>query len=214
MPAEPAVTDAAADFRADLRRLPNRVSLARVAGIVVAALFYLADHVGWAFAIAVPAALTDYLDGWLARRRGEVTPLGGVLDLMADMLYTLFCLGVGVHSGLWPLYVLFAWGLRDLTVVGLRLSAAQQGFAIPSGLLGKVAGNVNYYAMLVLGLDLLRPFASADLTWGVHVLGLAGIHVGIGLQWIAGLQYLRVYAARYRSPLAPGRSPHQPHEEA
>ncbi|MCL4819874.1 MAG: CDP-alcohol phosphatidyltransferase family protein [Vicinamibacteria bacterium] len=188
------------------------MSLTRVAGIVVAAGLYLAGEIVWAFAIAVPAALTDYVDGWLARRRGEVTPLGSVLDLMADMLYTLFCLGVGVHSGLWPLYLLFAWGLRDLTVVGLRLSAAQQGFAIPSSLLGKVAGNVNYYAMLVLGLDLIRPFASAQLTAGVHVLGLLGIHVGIGLQWVAGWRYLREYAVRYRSPLAP--SSREPHEEA
>ncbi len=201
-----------ADFWSDLRRLPNLVSLARVAGIVVAAGFYLAGEIVWAFAIAVPAALTDYVDGWLARRRGEVTPLGAVLDLMADMLYTLFCLGAGVHSGLWPLYLLFAWGVRDLTVVGLRLSAAQQGFAIPSSLLGKVAGNVNYYAMLVLGLDLIRPFASAQLTAGVHVLGLLGIHVGIGLQWVAGWRYLREYAVRYRSPLAP--SSREPHEEA
>jgi cardiolipin synthase len=191
----PAVSPA---FWRDLGRLPNLVSLCRIAVIVVAAVIFLS---GWrltGLALGIPAGLSDYLDGWLARRRGEVTELGSLLDVLADLLYQLVCFSLGVHEGVWPTYLLVAWGFRDLTVTVLRASAAQQGFAIPSSHLAKVAINFNYYSFILMGLDVARPFSSSAVTLGIHWLGLAGVHAGIAMQWIAGGVYLARYARRYR----------------
>jgi len=83
--------------------------------------------------------------------------------------------------------------------MAIRLSAAQQGFAIPASLMGKVATNFTGWAYILLAADLVRPFAdSPGLTDGIHQAALALIHVGIALQWVAGIVYLRMYAVRYR----------------
>ena len=185
-------------FWRDLGRPPNLVSLGRVALIAVAAVVFLS---GWrltGLALGIPAGLSDYLDGWLARRRGEVTELGSLLDVLADLLYQLVCFSIAVHEGVWPMYLMVAWGFRDLTVTVLRASAAQQGFAIPSSGLAKVAINFNYYSFIVMGLDVARLFSSSAMTLGLHWLGLAGAHAGVALQWIAGGVYLARYAHRYR----------------
>jgi len=187
-----------AAFRRDLVRLPNLVSLGRIGLIAVAAAVFLS---GWrltGLALGVPAGLSDHLDGWLARRRGEVTELGALLDVLADLLFQLLCFALAVHEGVWPTYLLVAWGFRDLTVTVLRASAAQQGFAIPSSRFAKVAINFNYYSFVVLGLDVARPFASPTVTLAVHWLGLAGAHAGVTLQWISGAIYLVRYARLYR----------------
>ncbi len=185
-------------FRRDLTRLPNLVSLGRIALIVLGGSLFVAGFHLTGLAIGIPAGLSDHLDGWLARRRGEVTELGSLLDILADLLFQLIAFGIGVAFGVWPLHLLLAWGFRDLTVTVTRASAAQQGFSLPSSTLGKVAINFNYYAFVVMGLDIARPFASPGVTEGLHLLGLAAAHVGVALQWVAGAGYLRSYVRQYR----------------
>ncbi len=189
-------------FWRDVRRPPNLVSLGRIAVIALAAAIFLS---GWrltGLALGIPAGLSDYLDGWLARRRGEVTELGSLLDVLADLLYQLVCFSLAVHEGVWPAYLLVAWGFRDLTVTVLRASAAQQGFTIPSSHLAKVAINFNYYSFVVMGLDVARPFSSPEVMLGLHWVGLAAVHAGIAMQWIAGGVYLARYARGYRGTTA------------
>jgi cardiolipin synthase len=176
--------------------LPNLVSLARIALICVAALLFLAGHPFLGLAIGIPAGLTDYLDGYLARRRGETTELGALLDSLGDVLFALVCLTLALLSGVWPAYLLIAWGFRDMTVMVLRASAGQQGFAIRSSFLAKLATNFNMYAFVLMGLDVARPIPA--LATGIHWLGLFGIHAGIAMQWISGARYAADYARKYK----------------
>jgi CDP-diacylglycerol--glycerol-3-phosphate 3-phosphatidyltransferase len=167
-------------------------------GVLAAATFILLGHHAIGLAVGLVAATTDYLDGYLARRLNLTSELGVLLDSLADILTALICLTAAVYVRLWPVYLLIAWGIRDMTVLAMRASAAQQGFAIPTNMLGKVAMNFTGWGYIALGFDLVRPFSSAALTQGVHWFGLGAVHVGIALQWAAGIIYLRAYTRRYR----------------
>jgi cardiolipin synthase (CMP-forming) len=187
------------DFVADLLLVPNLISLGRIAGVLVSAIFFFAEWWGPALALGVASGFTDYLDGYFARKLNQQSELGVLLDSLADILAALICMTVGVYFRLWPVYLLIAWGIRDMTVLAIRASAAQQGFAIPTSMLGKVAMNFTGYGYIFLAVDLFRPFpGSALATDGVHWFALGAVHVGIALQWAAGIVYLRAYAARYR----------------
>jgi phosphatidylglycerophosphate synthase len=183
----------AASLRRDLPLLPNLVSLGRIVLVILAVVLFVR---GWRWSgllIGIAAGLSDHLDGWLARRRGEVTELGALLDVLADMLFQLLGFSLAVYAGAWPLALLLAWGVRDLAVTGLRVSAARQGVLIPSTPLAKVAVNFNYYAFVVMAVDVIRPFARPSLAAGVHWLGLSGAVTGVALQWISAVGYLRSY---------------------
>jgi cardiolipin synthase len=190
----------AASVRRDLVLLPNLVSLGRMAlALLAVGLFVL----GWRWSgllIGIGAGLGDYLDGWLARRRGEVTELGALLDVLADMLVQLLGFCLAVYSGVWPLALLLAWGIRDLAVTVLRVNAARQGFLVSSTLLAKVAVNVIYYAFVVMAVDVIQPFARPSLAAGVHWLGLCGAMTGVLLQWVSAVGYLRSYRRHTIAP--------------
>ena len=179
-------------LRRDLLRPANLLSLARIALVGGAAGALLAGLPLATLALGVPAGLTDYLDGWLARRRGEATPLGALLDSLADSVFMLVLLVAANRIGVWPFYLLLAWGLRDLGVFALRASAAQQGFTVPSSLAGKVAFNLSGWSFFLMTLDLVWPLPW--LAWTA----LCAIHAGIALSWLAAAGYLTEYARRYR----------------
>lgn len=187
------------DFVADLLLVPNLVSIGRVLGVLAAAALYFLGELYAALAVGLVVGFTDYLDGYLARKLGQTSALGALLDIVADLLASLICLTVAVYARLWPAYLLILWGLRDVSVLAMRASAAQQGFEIPAGFIGKVATNFMGYAFMLMAVDLVRPFAShPDLTRAIHLLGLGGISIGIALQWLAGIGYVRQFASHYR----------------
>jgi len=186
------------EFHADLLLVPNLISLGRILGVCVAAALYFLHYWMAALILGFVTGLTDYLDGYIARRLNQTSKLGALLDSLADMLAALIVITVAVWAGAWPPYLLILWGIRDMGVLALRASAAQQGFTIPTIFFGKVAMNFTGWSYIILPFDLVRPFHNAQLEQGLHWLGLVGIHVGIALQWIVGYLYLRQYAAHYR----------------
>ncbi|HWM84878.1 MAG TPA: CDP-alcohol phosphatidyltransferase family protein [Kofleriaceae bacterium] len=187
------------DFRADVLLVPNLISLGRIAGVLVAAICIFAEYYVAAVALGLISGFSDYLDGYFARKLNQTSELGALLDSLADILAALICMTLGVYFRLWPVYLLLAWGIRDMAVLAMRASAAQQGFAIPTSFLGKVAMNFTGWAYMLLGFDLVRPFSGiAWLTEGLHWFALGAIHAGIALQWIVAIIYVRAYAARYR----------------
>lgn len=189
---------ARSEFTADLLLVPNLISIGRILGVLVAAGLFFLHYLAAALIVGVVTGMTDYLDGYIARRLNQMTKLGALLDSLADILAALVCLTVAVYVRLWPPYLLILWGIRDMGVLALRASAAQQGFTIPTVFLGKVAMNFTGYAYILFAFDLIRPFGNEALTDGIHWLGLFAIHAGVALQWVVGYLYLRQYAARYR----------------
>lgn len=99
------------------------------------------------------AALTDYFDGWLARKRSEVTTLGILLDPIADKLLVSAALVSLVENHLAPAWAVCIIIGREFAVSGFRSIAASEGFAIPASRMGKLKMGTQVVAisLLILG---------------------------------------------------------------
>jgi len=107
----------------------------------------------WALAILLGAALTDWLDGYLARKRAEVTTLGILLDPIADKLLISAAFVSLVELRLVPAWIVVLIVGREFAVLGLRNIASAEGFTIAASDLGKakMALQVAAVSLIVLG---------------------------------------------------------------
>ncbi len=136
--------------------LPNAVTLSRIFLVpVLVALLLTKYSVPIAASVFLAASLTDFLDGYLARARNEVTTLGMLLDPVADKL-----LVSSAFIALVQLQVVPAWMVviiigREFAVMGLRSIAASQGFTIEASELGKLkmGAQVAAITLLILGIQ-------------------------------------------------------------
>ena len=96
------------------------------------------EHAYWATALFIAAMATDQVDGWLARRQGRTTPLGSLLDPIADKVLVLATLIVLVDRRRLPGWMVAAIVARELLVSGLRLAAVERGVVISARDLGKL----------------------------------------------------------------------------
>lgn len=98
--------------------LPNIISIVRILLVIPLVILLMQERYDWALAIFVAAALSDALDGYLARRNAWASPLGGILDPLGDKLLlvsTYICLAL---LELLPLWLAALVVLRDLVIVG------------------------------------------------------------------------------------------------
>jgi CDP-diacylglycerol---glycerol-3-phosphate 3-phosphatidyltransferase len=114
------------------------------------------------------ASITDWLDGYLARRRRQVTWLGQVLDPIADKLLTSAAFISLVQLGLAPAWMVALIIGREFAITGLRSLAYTKGITIPASRLGKIkmASQVTAILLLILGwrpLPWLAPIGYAAL---------------------------------------------------
>ena len=197
-------------FFEDIKKFPNKLCLYRLFAIIACcSLFIWGGLPVTASMIGLSAGLTDYADGIYARKHNMVTRLGALLDTVADLMFNFFVISTAVYMGVWPIWALFLWGFRDLSVLTMRASAAQLGFDIPSSYLGKLASNFIFYALFLMPIDyaLNSPdyrFAGfiADhfhpyIGIGLHWFAFIGLLIGIGMQWYAAYTYAKVYIRKY-----------------
>lgn len=123
-----------------MRNLPNILSMSRLAATVLVFILVLINQ-PWAFLVATVlfflASITDYLDGYLARRFKVVSPLGVFLDLTADKVFVCAIFIALVQIVLVPAWVVFIVVTREFLVSGLRSIAATKGKVIPARIWGK-----------------------------------------------------------------------------
>jgi CDP-diacylglycerol--glycerol-3-phosphate 3-phosphatidyltransferase len=158
--------------------LPNALTLVRiflVPLLVVVLLTQFAGHEIFgvskeliAAAIFAVASITDWLDGYLARRRRQVTWFGQVLDPIADKLLTSAAFISLVQLGLAPAWMVALIIGREFAITGLRSLAYTKGITIPASRLGKIkmASQVTAILLLILGwrpLPWLAPIGYAAL---------------------------------------------------
>jgi len=126
-------------------KLPNILSISRIPFLfLIVILLQLPPNSGgatFAFAVFVVAALTDFFDGWAARKFNQVSDLGKFLDALTDKILTL-----GLFITLLSMNILPAWTLllvlfiltREFLVTGLRLIAAKRGLVLAAEKSGKL----------------------------------------------------------------------------
>jgi cardiolipin synthase len=194
---EGAATSGSAAFFRDIAALPNIVSLARVVLVYVALGFWVYGRYAICMGIGLVAGLSDYLDGYLARRFNQSTRIGGLIDQAADILFMMGVIFVFVREGVWPSALLFTVMFRETLVMNLRASAAEQGFAIPSIFLGKWSSNWMFWSLAVMGCSLGNLFPEPLNTWARYVAHF-GMLVGITCSVITAGIYLRTYVRSYK----------------
>lgn len=119
---------------------PNNITLLRIILIPLLLVFMVPDSVvdRWiALMIFLLASATDWLDGFVARRRGQVTTLGKLLDPVADKLLVTAALLPLVRKDLVPDYMAALLIGREFLVSGLRSVASAEGVVIAAGRVGK-----------------------------------------------------------------------------
>jgi CDP-diacylglycerol--glycerol-3-phosphate 3-phosphatidyltransferase len=155
---------------------------------------------GFIFALAlilfVLAALSDWLDGWLARKLDAVTPLGAALDHSADKVL-ITCVLVALAYAALPLMLVAAAVLilgRDVAVAGLREAIAAQSKTLPVSQLGKwkaaaeMAGVGAFLAFQACALLFAPASLILGLDWAARIL----LWMAAALALISGGQYLAV----------------------
>jgi CDP-diacylglycerol--glycerol-3-phosphate 3-phosphatidyltransferase len=101
-------------------------------------------------AIFAIASLTDWADGYLARRRKQITPLGQMIDPLADKLLTLAAFVSLVQLDLAPAWMVAVILGREFAITALRSIAYARGIAVPASPLGKVKMVAQVVAILAL----------------------------------------------------------------
>lgn len=135
-----------------------------------------------AVAIFLVAAATDFLDGYLARSRGEVTTLGKLLDPIADKLLTVSAFISLVELHLAPAWMIVVIVGREFAVSGMRSFAASRGLVVAASGLGKLKTVSQVIAITLL--ILTKPLTRLDdlfadlgtlMLWVVMVLALVSM---------------------------------------
>ncbi len=190
-----------------MRHLPNILSASRlIATVLVFALVLI--NLPWAFLVATVffflASVTDFFDGYLARRFHLVSPLGVFLDLTADKVFVSAILVALVQINLVPAWIVFVIITREFLVTSLRSLAASKGRVIPAGIWGKQKTFITLVAMGALLLSkglganqlslfpLHLVFNSQTLTTSNILLLFADVLLIVAVIWTAfsGFEYI------------------------
>lgn len=177
--------------------LPNLLGLFRLAATPVLVALILLSFPGngvLAFALFVPAALSDLFDGWLARARGQVTTLGVFLDLTADKVLVAAVLIALAQAGLAAAWIVIVIVVRELVVAGVRQLAANAQLLVASEGLGKAKTVVTLVAIgaLLLAFDARTggPLATSGIGPLAQVTGGWLLVTAMILAVMSGIDYL------------------------
>lgn len=190
--------------------VPNVLSFVRLAGIPLFLWLVLVPEAdGWAVLVLVLSGFTDWLDGYVARRTGQITRLGQLLDPVADRLYVVATL-VGLWwRGIVPLWLVVVLLGRDLVLAIVMGRLARRGVTgLPVHFLGKAA---TFNLLIAFPLLLLGDGTTITGTWAdvTKVLGWAFALWGTALYLWAAVLYVE-QARRVLAQLSTRTAPPAP----
>ncbi|MBH1942376.1 CDP-diacylglycerol--glycerol-3-phosphate 3-phosphatidyltransferase [Mobilitalea sibirica] len=139
--------------------LPNKITIVRILMIPIFLIFMLVPGITYgqyiAAAIFILAALTDALDGYLARKNNLITNFGKFMDPLADKLLVSSALISFVELKLVPAWIVILIIAREFIISGFRLIASDNGVVIAASWWGKLKTNVQIVmsVMLIINLD-------------------------------------------------------------
>lgn len=170
--------------------LPNGVTILRVLAIPI--ILVLLSHVGRGYQIFTAllflgAAVTDTLDGYLARRRGMVTTLGKFLDPLADKLLIVTALIALIPARAIPAWMVIVIVGREIAITGLRGIAVTQDIVISSSRWGKYKTVFEVTSIFFLILN--GSYLSIDF----HPIGIVFLWVALIFAVLSGADYFRKY---------------------
>ena len=164
----------------------DQLTVARALSVpVVIALFAwpFHGHAYWATAVFCVAMTTDWFDGRLARRHGRTSPLGSLLDPVADKVLVLGTIVMLVGQHVVPAWMVAAIVVREVLITGLRQAAIERGVVLAARDLGKLKTWSQAIAAAAGGFAAAGAWRD-DVAWWTLLVALA-------LTWISGLDYAR-----------------------
>ncbi|MGZ3789924.1 MAG: CDP-diacylglycerol--glycerol-3-phosphate 3-phosphatidyltransferase [Bacteriovorax sp.] len=180
----------------EIDNLPNRLTMLRVVliPIILLSLFFnLSNHpwviahikilnytAAWTF---VAASITDFFDGYIARKKNIVTVFGSFLDPIADKFLVISSLIMLLALGRVHVLIVLVLVLREMYITALRLLAMEKGLSVPVGTLGKWKT-----ATQMVGIPLLM---ANDRPWGIDMvlLGTIAIYLASLFSVYSALEY-------------------------
>lgn len=190
-------------FAADLTTIPNLITLSRVVLIVAAIPLFFAGYVRTGLTLGIIGGLTDYLDGWLARRMGQVTHLGEILDQFCDFFFEATVLYIAVVSfHFLPLWVVIVYLGREMWVTTIRRFMASHQLNISSNLLGKMKTNFLLWGIVVTFLSIAGALPMLEPAMAYVARG--SMLLGITLGYVSAYFYTRQLIAGYDKIAASG----------
>ena len=155
--------------------LPNKLTLLRVCMIPLFMIFALIENTPCqliAVLVFLAASLTDYLDGYIARKCNLVTDFGKFMDPIADKMLTHTAFIMLCAMGRLNVVACIIFVAREFVVSGLRLCAVEQGHVIAAGMSGKIKTVLQMILVLWLTVMLPVPFIGGLLTLAAAALTL------------------------------------------
>jgi CDP-diacylglycerol--glycerol-3-phosphate 3-phosphatidyltransferase len=166
--------------------LPNKITLFRVFMIPIFLVFLLIPEMPYgryiAAGIFIIAALSDLLDGYIARKHNLVTNFGKFMDPLADKLLVSSALICFVELGLLQAWIVVIIIAREFIISGFRLIASDNGIVIAAGWWGKIKTNVQMIMSVMLIVNLDSPF--------MNVLEQITVYLAVALTVISLVDYM------------------------
>ncbi len=180
--------------------LPNKLTTAR---LVLTALFVVSTARMWywsfsaGFILFLVASITDYLDGYLARKLGMVTSFGKLMDPLADKVLVLSAFVVLACHNAFPAWVVTVLLFREFLVTGLRMLAASEGVVLAAEGAGKFKtgfqiGTAMYFMLFEASREEAFAWLAPVFSWpgvGLQHLGFYGVYFCVGLTLWSGVGY-------------------------
>jgi CDP-diacylglycerol--glycerol-3-phosphate 3-phosphatidyltransferase len=195
-------------LRRELTNLPNLITISRV--LMVPFVLLLIDNYNplrtfLSGVLYMLAAGGDALDGYLARKRNQVSTLGKFLDPLADKLMVTAVLVSMVALARVPAWLVVVLIARDLAINGLRSIASAQGLVIAASDGGKIKTALQLIAIMMLLNHFRYPLLGAETVLGrslnvdYHVTGLVMLYVSAVVSVVSGAQYVqKFFSAAFR----------------
>jgi len=169
--------------------LPNFITFTRILLIPVFVVLFVTpteDRSLSAAIVFVVAAVTDLLDGYLARRNGQVTTLGKLLDPIADKLLVLSALILLVNVDRVSALIAILIIAREVAVTGIRAIAAGEGMVIAAETTGKYKMALQVVAIVLL---ILEDTFMSDFG-NLHLAGIVTLYLSLLFGYVSGGQYI------------------------
>ncbi len=165
----------------------NKLTLSRfVMSLAFVILFYMDGWIYYqiAFFLFILASLTDFLDGYVARKYNQITQLGKLMDPLADKVLVFSALVILVERG-----IVFAWVVivilsRDLMIGIFRAVAAQKGVVIAADIYGKIKTITQMLSTMLILFGYAFEFVEAVF------IGILGLYLAVALTVFSGFNYV------------------------
>lgn len=206
------------DLVKESRYPPNILTMARIASIPLILAFvdnFSPQRSFIATLLYLGASITDYLDGWLARRRKQVSILGKFLDPLADKLMVTSVLVYLTSMDRCPAWVVVGLLARELAVTGLRAIAVSEGLVISASDSGKQKTALQMVATMFLLIHFRYPVWGLEavtikdepLMIDYHAVGMVTLYLSLAMAWISGIDYFRLFVRAVSSRSKDQRDP-------